>query len=113
MEKVIKTVYNIQGDIVKQDDRYVVIDNKELNNLVLSKTILHPNKSTSGHKHSGQEEVYFFISGSGEMELDDRKFIVQRNDIILVEDGVFHRVHNTSVVSDLIFICVFDGKRNH
>ena len=104
--------YNIEGKIVKEDERYVVKDNTSLNNLVVSSTLLHPSKSTSGHKHKGQEEVYMFMKGSGRMELDDKEFDVKEGDLILIEDGVFHRVHNTGTV-DLYMVCVFDGGRNH
>ena len=104
--------YNIEGKIVKEDDRYIVKDNTSLNNLVVSSTLLHPSKSTSGYKHEGQEEVYIFMNGSGRMELDDKEFDVKEGDLILIEDGVFHRVHNTGTV-DLYMVCVFDGSRNH
>ena len=104
--------YNIEGKIVKEDDRYIVKDNTSLNNLVVSTTLLHPSKSTSGHKHKGQEEVYMFMKGSGRMELDDKEFDVKEGDLILIEDGVFHRVHNTGKI-DLYMVCVFDGGRNH
>ena len=36
-----------------------------------------------------------FMKGSGRMELDDKEFDVKEGDLILIEDGVFHRVHNT------------------
>ena len=49
-------INDIEGQIVKEDDRYIVKDNTSLNNLVISTTTLHPDKSTSGHKHEGQEE---------------------------------------------------------
>jgi len=104
--------YNIEGKIVKEDDRYIVKDNTSLNNLVISTTTLHPDKSTSGHKHEGQEEVYIFMKGSGKMELDDKEFDVKEGDLILIEDGVFHRVHYTGMV-DLYMDSVFDGGRNH
>ena len=104
--------YNIEGKIVKEDDRYIVKDNTSLNNLVVSTTLLHPSKSTSGHKHKGQEEVYMFMKGRGRMELDDKEFDVKEGDLILIEDGVFHRVHNTGT-TDLYMVCVFDGGRNH
>lgn len=104
--------YNIEGKIVKEDDKYIVKDNTSLNNLVISTTTLHPDKSTSGHKHKGQEEVYIFMKGSGRMELDGKEFNVKEGDLILIEDGVFHRVHNTGTV-DLYMVCVFDGGRNH
>jgi mannose-6-phosphate isomerase-like protein (cupin superfamily) len=103
---------NIEGKIVKEDDRYKVVDNTILNNLVVSSTLLHADKSTTGHKHEGQEEVYMFMKGSGKMELDDKVIEVKEGDLILIEDGVFHRVHNTGS-SDLYMVCIFDGGRNH
>lgn len=105
-------IYDIGGDVVKDNETYVLKDNKTLKNLVVSSTALHGLQSTRGHKHAGQEEVYYFVSGTGEMELDDKKFTVQGGDVVLIEDGVFHRVHNTSNTK-LYFVCVFDGKRNH
>ena len=105
-------IYDIGGDIVKDNETYVLKDNKTLNNLVVSSTELHGLQSTRGHRHEGQEEVYYFVSGTGEMELDNEKFSVQGGDVVLIKDGVFHRVHNTSNTK-LYFVCVFNGKRNH
>jgi len=102
--------WDIGGEVVKHDERYVVKDNTELNNLVVSSTRLNPNKSTTGHSHAGQEEVYIFISGYGEMELDDERFDVHTGDTVLIKDGVFHRVHASHVPIE--FICVFDGRRD-
>ena len=107
------TIKDIGGEVVKDNETYVLKDNKCLKNLVLSSTLLHPHQATRGHRHPGQEEVYYFVSGTGEMQLGDalpRK--VQAGDVVLIEDGMFHRVFNTSEV-DLYFVCVFDGKRNH
>jgi len=103
--------WDIGGEVVKQDERYIVKDNTALKNLIVSSTRLNPNKSTSGHFHKGQEEVYMFVEGSGEMELDEERFPVHAGDTVLIEDGVFHRVHAGD--SELYFICVFDGRRNH
>jgi len=104
--------FNVGGTVVKQDERYVVSDNALLKNLILSSTRLNPGKETTGHSHKGQEEVYMFIEGTGEMLLDDHRFAVKAGDIVLIEDGVFHRVYNTSD-KELYFVCVFDGKRRH
>ena len=103
---------NIGGEIAKQDDRYMVVDNAFGNNLVLSSTRLYGLEEPNGHSHKGQEEVYFFLSGIGEMELGKDKFNVAAGDVVLIEDGIFHRVYNTAD-TDLYFVCVFDGKRNH
>ena len=103
---------NKDSKIVKDNDTYRLIDNTELNNLVVSKTILHPGKNTTGHNHPGQEEVYHFISGEGHIELDEEILTVRPGSIVLIPDGAFHKVFNTGL-EDLVFVCVFDGKRNH
>ena len=106
-------IKDIMGRVVKDDLTYLLKDNTSLVHLVLSSTALHPNQSTRGHKHQGQEEVYIFVSGAGTMELDDKTINVDPGDVVLIEDGVYHRVHNPSDVDDLYFVCIFEGKRNH
>ena len=105
-------ILDIGGEIVKDDEKYVVKDNSMLNNLVISSTDLKPGKSTSGHSHAGQEEVYHFVKGSGMMKIDEEVFPVKAGDVILIEDGKFHQVINNSDDS-FYFVCVFDGSRSH
>ena len=105
-------IWDIGGEVVKEDERYIVKDNTELNNLVVSSTRLNAKKTTSGHRHAGQEEVYIFVRGFGQIELDHRIIDVKAGDTILIQDNVFHKVHNNTDLG-LEFICVFDGKRNH
>ena len=105
-------ILDVGGEVVKDDDRYVVKDNNILNNLVVSSTDLKPGKSPSGHKHPGQEEVYNFVRGQGKMKVDEEVFSVKEGDVILIEDGKFHQVINNSD-SNLYFVCVFDGNRRH
>lgn len=109
------TINDIGGEVVKQDDRYIVKDNTFLNNLIVSSTDLNPGKQTSGHRHAGQEEVYHFVSGSGKMIVDGdeyKEFPVTAGDVVLIPDGAFHKVINNSD-EQLYFVCVFDGNRNH
>ena len=108
---ILVNINNIGGSITKEDERYTVKDNTLLNNLVVSSTDLKPMKSTSGHNHKGQEEVYFFIRGNGKMELDGKEMVVKEGDTVLIEDGVFHRVH--AGPKGCYFVCVFNGKRDH
>ncbi len=105
-------VKDIGGTVIKDTDVYTLKDNAFGNNLVLSSTFLRANQSTNGHAHKGQEEVYFFVDGTGEMEVNDNKFDVKAGDVICIEDGEFHKVHNTGHYG-LYFVCVFDGGRNH
>mgnify|MGYP002006691223 FL=1 len=105
-------IKDIGGKVIKDTDVYLLKDNAFGNNLVLSSTFLRANQSTTGHNHEGQEEVYFFVDGEGEMEIDDNRFPVKAGDVICIEDGEFHKVHNTGHLG-LYFVCVFDGGRNH
>jgi len=99
--------------VIKSNETYDVIDNTNLKNLIVSKTILHPKKNTSGHNHSGQEEVYVFIWGKGKMSVGDKTYIVGEGDVILIPDGAHHKVWNQDELLDMEFICVFNGGRNH
>jgi|TARA_B100001093_G_scaffold287525_1_gene274678 mannose-6-phosphate isomerase-like protein (cupin superfamily) len=106
------TIKDIGGKVIKDTDVYTLKDNTFGNNLVLSSTFLRAGQSTNGHEHKGQEEVYFFVDGTGDMEIDNNTFNVRAGDVICIEDGEFHRVHNTGHYG-LYFVCVFDGGRNH
>ena len=103
---------DIGGDVIKDNSTYLLKDNAFGNNLILSSTFLRAGQSTNGHEHKGQEEVYFFVDGTGDMEIDNNTFNVRAGDVICIEDGEFHRVHNTGHYG-LYFVCVFDGGRNH
>lgn len=103
---------NIGGRVIKANAVYTLVDNTDLENLVLSQTILHVNQNTNGHYHEGQEEVYFFMYGKGRMIVGEEEFEVEAGDIVLIPNGLFHKVFNTGW-SDLVFNCVFQGKRNH
>ena len=93
------------GRLVKSDDRYIVCD-LGLGNLVLSMTILHPGKQTTGHSHAANE-VYFFLEGQGRVEVDGAMREVGSKDVVVIHSGQFHRVYN-SWDKDLIFLCAFE-----
>ena len=107
--------HDIGGEVVKDNETYLLKDNRTLNNLILSSTCLYRGQQTRGHRHSGQEEVYFFVQGHGKMivgEETDEPFAVAPGDVVLIPDGAFHRVINDGEMN-MLFNCVFDGKRNH
>ena len=106
------SINDIGGEVVKDTEVYELKDNKLLNDLVLSSTFLRANQSTTGHTHEGQEEIYMFIKGRGEMDIDGKRFNVREGDCVLIEDGEFHKVFNTGHLG-LYFVCVFNGKRSH
>lgn len=107
------SIQDVGGEIVKDNETYLLKDNKALKNLVLSSTELKPGQQTRGHSHPGQEEVYYFVSGKGAMQIDNELFEANAGDVFLIPDGAFHKVFNGSTTDTLYFVCVFDGKRNH
>lgn len=104
---------SLQGDIIKDNETYTLIDNTELKNLVVSSTVLKPGKNTNGHKHDGVEEVYIFQSGFGKMKIDEEVQEVKAGDTVVIPDGAFHQVFNDSTSEDFSFIAIFNDKRNH
>lgn len=115
MEKIKYSWEDIGGEVVKDNEVYLLKDNKTLNNLVLSSTCLYRGQETRGHRHAGQEEVYVFEQGWGEMivgDEDSEPFPVRQGCYVLIPDGAFHKVRNIGDMN-LIFNCIFDGKRNH
>ena len=109
------SICDIGGEVVKDNDTYLLKDNKILKNLVLSSTCLYRGQATRGHSHVGQEEVYFFVIGAGRMIVGDEDtapFDVSPGSVVLIPDGAFHRVINDGEMN-LVFNCVFDGSRNH
>ena len=105
-------IMDVGGEVVKDNETYVLKDNTSLKNLVLSSTELKSHKSTNGHSHAGQEEVYYFVKGTGMMYLNNVGRNVGPGDIVLIEAGLHHKVVNDTLDS-LYFVCVFDGKRSH
>ena len=92
--------------IVKNDERYIVCDRAIGGNLVLSITILHAGKQTTGHSHP-VGEVYFFVEGEGEIETNGNKRRVKEKDVVIIAPDELHRVYNTQD-KDLVFISVFE-----
>lgn len=115
MNDIVVNVHDIGGNIVKDNETYLLKDNTKLQCLVLSSTKLYRGQQTRGHRHAGQEEVYFFVQGFGRMivgDEDSKPFPVGPGSVVLIPDGAFHRVINDGDIN-MVFNCVFQGIRNH
>jgi mannose-6-phosphate isomerase-like protein (cupin superfamily) len=106
MVKISLSEFTNKAKLVKINDSYEVYD-LTFGSIVVSMTTLHPDKATTGHFHGDTEEVYYFISGRGEIHLDNTKDEITQSDIVLVPKGVFHKVCNKGN-EDLIFLCYFN-----
>lgn len=97
------------GFLVADNERYSIYD-LHVNELTVSLTELKPKQQTRGHSHTDASEIYFFVSGSGKMQIGDQEYYVEKGSVILVPRGEFHRVFNSSV-EKLVFATVFEGSR--
>ncbi len=57
------------------------------------------------HAHRVQEQIYHVLEGEGCMEIDGKKTIVRRHDVIFIPPGVSHSIANNGL-GDLTFIVV-------
>src|SRR5919199_2351456 len=57
------------------------------------------------HTHTVQEQIYHVLEGEGAMEIDGRKTIVRKHDVIFIPPGVRHSIRNDGL-TDLTFIVV-------
>jgi mannose-6-phosphate isomerase-like protein (cupin superfamily) len=57
------------------------------------------------HAHRIQEQIYHILEGEALMELDGKRQVVRRHDVIFVPPGVSHAIYNTGL-ADLTFIVV-------
>jgi uncharacterized cupin superfamily protein len=58
--------------------------------------VLPPNSSIGVHKHTGDQEYYYIVSGCGVMTLDGREHKVTAGDITIVFPGGTHGLANRS-----------------
>lgn len=57
------------------------------------------------HKHKVQEQVYHVLDGEGLMEIDGRRHVVRKHDVIFLPPGIDHSIANTGLV-DLVFLVI-------
>ena len=57
------------------------------------------------HAHKLQEQIYHVLDGEGLMDIDGKRHVVRKHDVIFLPPGVKHDIANTGLV-DLVFIVV-------
>ena len=70
----------------------------------LAEARLLPGHSTDEHYHIQTEEIYYILSGDGQMIVDGEERDVRRYDGIAIPPGAKHKITNTGA-DDLIFLC--------
>ena len=57
------------------------------------------------HTHKVQEQIYHVLEGEGSMEIEGKRQIVRRHDVVFIPPGVSHSIRNDGL-TDLTFIVV-------
>ena len=55
---------------------------------------LQGRKTSDHHKHENTEQVYYILSGSGEVLFDNKRYPVKSGDAIYLPSGVYHQMFN-------------------
>jgi mannose-6-phosphate isomerase-like protein (cupin superfamily) len=78
--------------------------NSSIKHQSLAEARLLPGRSTEEHYHIQAEEIYYILSGSGQMIIDGEQRDVKKHDGIAILPRARHRITNTGK-GDLIFLC--------
>jgi len=70
--------------------------------MVFRKRVLHPG-SAIGYHLQKEDEIYYIISGTGEMQMNGKNFPVKAGDAILTRPGSSHGLKQTGK-NDLVII---------
>lgn len=70
------------------------------------KRVLKPGAAIGYHQQK-EDEVYYILSGNGEMKLNDKIYNVKDGDAILTRTGSWHGITNKTK-NDLVLIIVYE-----
>lgn len=71
--------------------------------------IVYPEEETLPHLLSKSSELYYILSGSGEMHIGDEMAPVLPGQIVLIPPGARQFIRNTGC-TDLVFLCIVAPK---
>jgi mannose-6-phosphate isomerase-like protein (cupin superfamily) len=104
-------------EIVNRDDvkSFITKDTSEIREILaprnssikrqsLAEARLLPGRSTEEHYHIQTEEIYYILSGKGQMIIDGERRDVRKHYGIAILPGARHKITNTGK-EDLIFLC--------
>jgi mannose-6-phosphate isomerase-like protein (cupin superfamily) len=77
--------------------------------MVFRKRALHPGSAIGYHPH-GEDEIYYVLSGKGELTMDGAKSVVGPGTAMLIRDGSSHGLRQLGK-EDLVVIITYPTKR--
>ena len=71
----------------------------------LAEAVVPAGSATEEHFHATSEEIYYILSGTGEMQVEGQSIPVQQGDAIALLPGEKHKIWNRGD-ADLVFLCM-------
>ncbi len=71
----------------------------------LAEAVVPVGGCTTEHFHATSEEIYYILSGAGEMRVEGETFAVKAGDAIALRPGTIHKIWNRGDC-DLVFLCL-------
>lgn len=69
----------------------------------LAEAPVAPGSRTQPHRHRKTEEIYYFLSGQGRLQIEDSTWAVKAGDTFMIPPGSWHSVHNVGR-ENLVFL---------
>ncbi len=100
---------------MEQPRRYRTLDGSTINELVhprhdpvtglsLAEATVAPGRRTYAHLHKSSEEIYYTVSGEGQLHLDNRVEPMEPGSVHLIRPGAEHWVQALTA-APLCFLC--------
>jgi len=86
--------------------------NSGLEQLSLAEAVVPVGAATIEHLHKTSEEIYFILSGEGEIIIDGETALVRAGDAVVLLPGRKHKLYNRGD-HDLVFLCVCSPTYEH
>lgn len=80
-------------------------ENSDTRDVDFRVSIYHPQGYAEVHEHAVAENIYYIIRGTGLVELDGEKHVVEPNTVVYMPPGVKHGIWNTGF-EDLVMVVV-------
>lgn len=76
-----------------------------------AQAVFEPGQATTAHAHADMYEVFFVVSGSGVIRVNDKQFALQVGSCVVAEPGEQHQLINTGLQQLLVLYFGVETKK--
>lgn len=110
---ILRKVNEIKKDKIEAGEktyRQILISSNEAPNFAMRKFTIEPGGFMPLHKNSVEHEQYV-VGGKAEVQIGEKTFLVQKDDVVFIPEGV---EHNYRTIGDVPFefLCLVPNKED-